>query len=549
MGIELKLGMVEDQKIKLNGKFLVCIPLVLSWLITSIACTRSVIQPGELTQTAAVLSLAERVALESRSIPTASETGIQTNTPAISPSLTVTFTKPAPTVISTRDITPKPPVLYYTQSGDTLPNLAARFGVDQKEIILPDGHANGPELLAPNQLLVIPDVLNDVGSADAILPDSEVVFSPSAVNFDVDAFTRQAGGYLTNYKEWLSTGWASGAELVYRVALENSINPRLLLAILEYQGHWVYGQPENLAETDYPIGYVDFHHKGLYRQLSWAVQQLSIGYYGWRAGLITELDFSSSMKGSDLRIAPTLNAGSVAMQNLFSKLYNERKWGGVLYSPDGLMPLYEQMFDNPWLRAQSVEPLYPPTLVQPELQLPFLVGKTWSLTGGPHSAWGPDGALAAIDFAPASMDHGCAESQQWVSAAAAGTVVRSENGIVVIDLDGDGYEQTGWALFYLHIATKDRIGVGSIVDVDDRIGHPSCEGGVSTGTHFHFARKYNGEWLLADGPVPFVLSGYRAYAGDEPYLGRLVNGSHEVVASMYGDFYSNITRSQSELTN
>jgi hypothetical protein len=88
---------------------------------------------------------------------------------------------------------------------------------------------------------------------------------------------------------------------------------------------------------------------------------------------------------------------------------------------------------------------------------------------------------------------------------APGLIVRSGNGIVVIDLDGDGYEQTGWAVLYLHIATKDRIALGSWVETGDMIGHPSCEGGVTTGTHVHIARRYNGEWIPADQTLPFVL--------------------------------------------
>jgi hypothetical protein len=37
---------------------------------------------------------------------------------------------------------------------------------------------------------------------------------------------------------------------------------------------------------------------------------------------------------------------------------------------------------------------------------------------------------------------------------------------------------------------------------DDRVGHPSCEGGSSSGIHIHIARKFNGEWVLADGGLP-----------------------------------------------
>lgn len=125
-----------------------------------------------------------------------------------------------------------------------------------------------------------------------------------------------------------------------------------------------------------------------------------------------------------------------------------------------------------------------------------------------------------------------------------GLVIRSDRGVVVIDEDGDGHEQTGWNLMYLHVATTDRIPLKTWVDIDDRIGRASCEGGVSTGTHMHLARKYNGEWLLADGnsPFPFILSGYIAYNGKEPYDGTLVKGDITITADPYGSSISAIMR-------
>ncbi len=200
------------------------------------------------------------------------------------------------------------------------------------------------------------------------------------------------------------------------------------------------------------------------------------------------------------------------------------------------------MFGNPWLRAQTVEPLYPTNLTQPELELPFELGVMWSYTGGPHSAWGPNGALAALDFAPGALEHGCVESPAWVIASVAGKVARSGDGVVTLDMDGDGFEQTGWVLLYLHVETKNRVAAGTWMDVNDRIGHPSCEGGVSTGTHIHIARKYNGEWILADGPMPFVLSGWRAHNGDKPYEGMLTKDEQVIPASVFGTFESRIIR-------
>jgi hypothetical protein len=84
--------------------------------------------------------------------------------------------------------------------------------------------------------------------------------------------------------------------------------------------------------------------------------------------------------------------------------------------------------------------------------------------------------------------------------------------------------------------------LGQWVEQNGLIGHASCEGGISTGTHVHIARKYNGEWMLADGPVPFVMDGWTVFAGDKPYLGKMVNGENTVIADVYGQSWSLIRR-------
>lgn len=123
---------------------------------------------------------------------------------------------------------------------------------------------------------------------------------------------------------------------------------------------------------------------------------------------------------------------------------------------------------------------------------------------------------------------------------APGVIVRAGEGMVILDLDFDGIEQTGWNIMYMHIETRNRIQVGTVVEPGDKIGHPSCEGGVSTGTHVHVTRKFNGEWILADGPLSFVMSGYVAQNGNEPYEGNLVNADHVVFADPLSSNKSNI---------
>ena len=149
--------------------------------------------------------------------------------------------------------------------------------------------------------------------------------------------SKSSDGYLKDYQKWFLDGWNDGAKVIQRVTLENSVNPRLLLAILEYQGHWVYGQPQGQAQIDYPIGYEDLNTKELYDQLSWAVSQLNLGYYGWREGLVTDLTFRD---GQVLRLAPELNAGTVAVLYLFAQLYDRESWEEVIYGEGNLPELY-----------------------------------------------------------------------------------------------------------------------------------------------------------------------------------------------------------------
>ncbi|GAB4538231.1 MAG: hypothetical protein Fur002_01390 [Anaerolineales bacterium] len=444
-----------------------------------------------------------------------------------------------------------PPFLYYAQSGDMLSAVAARFGVSESEITS-DADLTRTTLIEPGALLIIPNRIQEETTPSAqIIPDAEIIFSYTSANFDTRQYVKEQGGYLSTFRDYLgSTGWIRGDDAVTRLAIENSINPRLILALLEFESRWVRGQPIDEFHQSYPMGFNDYHYKGMSIQLTWAINNLSIGYYSWRAGTLTYLDFPD---GSRLRLDPRLNAGTVALQYLFSRLHNRGEWEQIINSNNGFPAMYFDMFGDPWARADAVNPIFPPALNQPELVLPFEPGYQWSYTGGPHNAWGqlnPDvygdknSVYAAIDLSPSAAHSGCEIAEAWVVSAAPGLVVRSENGAVVVDLDGDGYEQTGWNLLYMHISAEDRVPAGTWLETNDRIGHPSCEGGVSTGTHLHFARKYNGEWVTADGPIPFIIGGWRVLAGAKAYEGKMAKDGQEITADPVGQKWSNITREE-----
>lgn len=455
--------------------------------------------------------------------------GLQTATPG--PGLPGLWTTPDQEAVL-------PPFIYWTQPGDTLSALAARFGVrlDQISPAQPDD-----SFLLPGQQLTIPNLLGDPPYPSALLPDSTVINSPESAGFNIDDYIMQAGGYLSGYREKVDPDeWLTGSEIIQRVAAEDSINPKLLLAFLEFRSGWVRGQPFNPRMVDYPIGFYVPDYHGLYLELSLSAKQLNIGYYGWRQGTLTDLIFPDY---THVRISPSLNAGSVALQTLTSKFYKDQQdWLEALYGLRGILALYTEMFGDPWLAAARVGPLFPSDLVQPTLELPFAPGEYWSLTAGPHIAWRTGTPRGALDFSPITGEPPCAVSRVWVTASAPGLIVRSGRGVVALDLDGDGLEQTGWVLIYMHIADQDRVPVGTQVETNTPLGHPSCEGGTATGTNLHLARKYNGEWLPADGPVPFVLSGWVAHARELPYDGTLEKNGQIVNARPDGSSGSTIVR-------
>ena len=127
---------------------------------------------------------------------------------------------------------------YTAQTGDTLPTLAVRFNTRVNEIL----QAN-PQIprdatsMPPGMPMKIPIYYLALwASPFQIIPDHAFVNSPTGIGFNTAAFVASQPGWLKNYRVYASGEWRSGAEIVDYVAVNYSINPRLLLAIIEYQG-------------------------------------------------------------------------------------------------------------------------------------------------------------------------------------------------------------------------------------------------------------------------------------------------------------------------
>jgi len=400
--------------------------------------------------------------------------------------------------------------------GESLGYIAALFHTTVEELQSINGISDG-EFLNQGQTILVPTSGSLTGPAFKIIPDNELYYGPSARGFDLHGFVEGHEGYLAEYVEYIEYEYLSGSEIVDLVSSRFSVNPRVLLALLEYRTGWVTG--EGVLDDGYPLGFVkSYSNEGLYNQLAWASSELNWGFYSRSNRNITSFMVSD---GTRVTFAGDINDGTAAVQNALGSDVHATLWRWQQdVGPDGLYATFEELFGNPF--GYTVEEAWPDGLEQPNMELPWPEGETWYFTGGPHAGWADGSPWAALDFVDGSDELGCYFTDDWLVAAADGVISRSSKGAVVIDLDGDGFSGTGWALIYMHVETRDRVELGTRIKSGDRVGHPSCEGGFSNGTHVHLSRTYNGRWIAADGPIPFALEGWTSVGLDREYDGQLV---------------------------
>ncbi|MBI3537440.1 MAG: LysM peptidoglycan-binding domain-containing protein [Chloroflexi bacterium] len=420
---------------------------------------------------------------------------------------------------------------YDVRAGDTLGNIAARYNIALEELMELNGIVDANTLKIGQQLKV-PIQVTRAAPSEAFIPDSEIVYGPAYENFDIAAFANSFNGYLAAYRQNVEGETMSGAQILQLVAERYSVGPRVLLALVEMQSGWVTNSI--VTNIQYPLGLADSTRQGLFFQASWAANHLNEGYYGKLAGRLSNLRLKDRTR---VFIPTSLNAGTVAVMNVLAQINAFDQWQNQI-GADGFRATYRKLFGE--LNPAALETIPARDLKQPALRLPWSDGEMWYFSGGPHTAWGDNGAWAAIDISPNDIagSGSCAISRRYALAAASGKIARSERGRVVIALNGNNFQGKGWALLYLHIARDGRIGEGVQVQVGEKIGHPSCEGGSADASHLHFARLYNGQWIEPTS-APFILSGWSVQLGDQEYAGTIARGAETREACNCRDDFKN----------
>jgi LysM repeat protein len=207
-----------------------------------------------------LITLACRQSVQPLSIPTLSyNTVTAAPTMAVEPDPTMATFLPVvrnpddETIVSpTPDVPKELPAI--RNEDDSLGTIAARYGITV-EMLIETNQISNPDLLEPGQLLVIPaPIPGETGAGFKIIPDSELVYGPYSQSFDIKEFASRYDSYLSRYSEEVEGQTFSGPAIVQLVAQDYSVNPRLLLAVLEYQSGWVTMANPTQDRRDFPIG-------------------------------------------------------------------------------------------------------------------------------------------------------------------------------------------------------------------------------------------------------------------------------------------------------
>jgi len=164
---------------------------------------------------------------------------------------------------------------------------------------------------------------------------------------------------------------------------------------------------------------------------------------------------------------------------------------------------------------------------QSDMQLPWSVGGTWGLSGGPHNWLGYQNGSpvttrpwSSIDFTPPdSVACPTSPSSHHAKASLNGHVYYVNGTFVKIAHWTETWEPR-WESWYFHLSPV-YVSYGQQVSPTTSVGRPSCLGGTTTGLHLHFGFAYNGGLIEANNRK---LSGWTVYEGANPYGGRMTKG-------------------------
>lgn len=349
--------------------------------------------------------------------------------------------------------------------------------------------------------------------------DDQFVWGPNVGRFDIQGYLAGRGSALADYSADIEL-WAS----------YSSVNPKILIALLELQHGWVSGPApalpadqvrQTIERTAMRLASAFYEHLHV-----WGSRRPSFGPVPVAGPVIQFADGSAGALPASESSATVALAAIIAAE-MPADQFQIQGAGGFETTYSALFPTDDLLAANNPINPQAV----PPAAL---FQFPFPLGATWAASG-PHS-WNGGSyppPYSSLDF---FVGGGTCSSppNAYAVAAAYGEAYWPQGYSCWLELD----HANGWVTSYYHLQN---LYSGAPLGRGAKVGTIACEtcaGGFATGPHVHFSLKFNGAYASLEG---VKLSGWTVHVGSVPYT----SGSYERGSQLLSPYVSLLNDYQS----
>ena len=363
---------------------------------------------------------------------------------------------------------------------------------------------------------------------EILISNDQFVFHPNFYSFDIQGFLQSQPGVLKDYNVEIHGELVSAADIIESTAYFYSINPQVLLALLETKSSLLSDPHLSHSRVEMAMGINELGMDDFASQLNYV------------AGRMFRILYRNAQENSKGITTLDATAATLTLMSAFSQTSQQTTTSEEFArsQPQRFVEVFTEWFGDPLSKRVSAPSR---DSSAPQFHYPWPAGgfaEGWKKVRGPHDNFGwpladekteeggnyPKG----LDFVPPHAvnvatgspnnpcigrnddpDHRaeCAEAnrgiarQYWAIASAPGNVVYSGFSQVVVQHNSE------WGTLYYHIATEGRVPEGPL-PADLHVGHPSSEcnqGGYSTTSHVHFSILYGGVFQTAREFVDITL--------------------------------------------